>query len=96
MRDIILGLADVLGIVLYGFQVVVFIHWVLWLVGADPYNPIVRAIRSLVDPVLNWLRSRLPFLVRGAWDLTPLAAVLICVFLNRALVGNLVRLAGRF
>jgi uncharacterized protein YggT (Ycf19 family) len=34
--------------------------------------------------------------VQGAWDLTPLAAILICVFLNRALVGNLHQLAGRF
>jgi uncharacterized protein YggT (Ycf19 family) len=96
MRGILLGLADVLGIVIYGFQILVFIHWILWLVGADPYNPIVRLIRGLVDPVLAWLRARLPFLVQGAWDLTPLAAILICVFLNRALVVNLHQLAGRF
>lgn len=96
MHEIILGLADVLGIVLYGFQILVLVQWLLWLVGADPYNPLVRAVRAMVDPVLAWLRRSLPFLVQGAWDLTPLAAILICVFLNRALVGNLVRLAARF
>ena len=96
MRGILLGLADVFGYIFYGFQLLVFIHWVLWLVGADPSNPIVHGVWALVDPVLNWLRRRLPFLVQGQWDLTPLAAILICIFLNKAVVVNLVVLASKF
>lgn len=96
MRGILLGLADALGLLFHGFQILVFVHWILWLVGADPSNPVVRLVRTLVDPVLGWLRRSLPFLVRGGWDLTPLAAILICVFLNRAVVVNLHQLAARF
>lgn len=96
MQGILLGLADVAGWLLWAVKVLVFIHWILWLVGADPYNPLVRGIRNLMDPLLNWLRRRLPFLVQGAWDLTPLALILICMFLDKALVFNLRDLAGRF
>jgi uncharacterized protein YggT (Ycf19 family) len=44
--------------------------------------------------VLAWLRRQLPFLVQGGIDLSPLAAWLITVFLLRALVGGLYRLAA--
>lgn len=96
MQGILLGLADVFEWLLWAVKVLVFIHWILWLVGADPYNPIVQAIRRLVDPMLNWLRRRLPFLVQGGWDLTPLALILICLFLDKALVFNLRNLSGSF
>lgn len=96
MQGILLGLADVVQWLLWAAKILVFIHWILWLVGADPYNPIVKGIRGLVDPVLDWLRRRLPFLVQGGWDLTPLALILICLFLDKALVLNLRLLAARF
>jgi uncharacterized protein YggT (Ycf19 family) len=96
MQGILLGLADVISWLLWAVQILVFVNWVLWLVGADPYNPIVRGVSSLVEPMLRWLRQRLPFLVQGNWDLSPLAVLLICIFLEKALVLNLRLWAGRF
>jgi uncharacterized protein YggT (Ycf19 family) len=84
-----LGLGDVLGFLLKAFQILVVVQWVFWLVEADPGNPIVRAVAALVTPPLAWLRLRLPFLKLGQWDLSPMAAILICVFLNRFLVQGL-------
>lgn len=81
--------AGALSFLLAAFQILVIAQWVLWLVGADPDNPIVRAVTALTKPALDWLRRRLPFLVLGGWDLSPLAAILICVFLDHTLVARI-------
>lgn len=78
-------LGDALSFLLNAFQILVVARWVLTLVGADPYNPIVHVVAALTEPFLGWLRRRLPFLSLGNWDLSPMAAILICVFLQRAL-----------
>lgn len=96
MQGILLGLADGLGYLLLSAQILLLVNWVLWLVSADPANPIVRFVHAVVDPVLGWLRRRLPFLVQGGWDLSPMALYLILLFLDRALVWNLRLYAVRF
>ena len=85
MHSVLLGLADGLAFLIDGFQIVLLVHWVLWIVQADPGNPVVRFVRALVEPVLGWLRRSLPFLVNGGWDFSPLAAVLIALFLKRVI-----------
>jgi YggT family protein len=96
MRGILLGLADVFGTLLWLYQILILASVVLSWVNADPYNGIVRGIRGLTDPVFAWLRRRLPFLVQNGLDLSPLAAILICVFLKWAFVYNLQIFAARF
>ena len=65
-----------------------------WL-DPDPYNPVVRFVRSLTDPVFDFFRRMLPFLRAGAVDLSPIAVFLLIMFLERALVGTLLELAAR-
>jgi uncharacterized protein YggT (Ycf19 family) len=89
MQPLFLGLGDVIAFLLKAFQILVVVQWVFRLVGADPVNPIVRAVSALTEPALAWLRRRLPFLTPGQWDLSPMAAILICIFLNRVLVQGL-------
>jgi YggT family protein len=91
-----MGLGDAVSFLLTVFQFLVVARWILSLVGADPYNPIVHAVAALTEPFLGWLRRRLPFLALGAWDLSPMAAILICIFLQRSAVGGLWLLAARF
>jgi YggT family protein len=55
----------------------------------------VRFLRVVTQPVFDWLRAKLPFLVVGGFDLSPLAALLIAYFLEVALVGELFSLAAR-
>jgi YggT family protein len=86
MHTLFLGLGDVIAFLLKAFQILVVVQCVFSLVGADPGNPIVRTVAALTEPLLGWLRRRLPFLKLGQWDLSPMAAFLICVFLNRVLV----------
>jgi len=61
-------------------------------VNADPYNPIVRFIRRITDPVLDWIRRFLPPI--AGLDFSPFVAMLALQFLVQGfLVSSLHDLA---
>ena len=66
-----------------------FISWV----NPDPYNPIVRFLYTVTDPVLHRLRRALPFLYTSGVDLSPIVIVVGIYFLQSFLVQSLYDLA---
>ena len=78
----------------YGFviMIAVLISWV----SPDPFNPIVRALRSVTEPVFELVRRRLPFAMMGMLDLSPLIVLLFIWFAQSFLVGSLLDLSVRF
>ncbi|MCX7823527.1 MAG: YggT family protein [Syntrophobacterales bacterium] len=86
------GIALVLQIALNVYFWIVIIRAILSWVNPDPYNPIVRALYGMTDPVLNIIRRRLP-VVFGAVDLSPLLLILFIYFLEIFLVGTLLDFA---
>ena len=87
------GIAEVLSIVLNLYMWVVIISALLTWVNPDPYNPIVRTLRNLTEPVFWRIRRWMPFLNVGGLDLTPVVVLLAIVFLKTFLVGNLYNLS---
>jgi len=78
---------------LYSFIIVigVLISWV----SPDPFNPIVRILRGMTDPVFEWVRRRLPFAVMGMLDLSPLIVLFLIWFSRLFLVQTLMDLSLR-
>ena len=93
-RNLIVALATVVDYVLWAYMWVFIIRAVLSWVSPDPYNPIVRAIYALTEPVLSPLRRKLP-LYAGSIDFSIVVVVLIIVFLQRFVVRSLFDLALR-
>jgi YggT family protein len=50
-------------------------------VRPDPYNPIVRTLRSLTEPVYGFIRKVIPTTF-GMIDIAPMIVLLILIFLN--------------
>jgi YggT family protein len=94
MGNIVLGLANVLGVVLDIYKWIIIIRALISWVNPDPYNPIVQALTRLTEPVLRPLRKLAPPYKVGV-DLSPLIAVLIIIFLDYALIDNLKSLGYR-
>jgi YggT family protein len=65
---------------------------VLSWVNPDPFNPIVRFIHNVTEPVLYPIRQKLP-LNFGGIDLSPIVVFLLIVFLQRFVVATLQGLA---
>lgn len=61
--------------------------------GPDPYNPIVKFLNRLTEPVLRRARRILP--TSGQLDFSPLVVILGLVFLLWFLVPSLEQIAAK-
>jgi len=85
------ALALVLDTVLTLAMVVVIARAILSWVSPDPYNPIVRIINQLSEPMLYPVRRRVPYF--GGIDFSPIIVLLAIMFLNEFAVNTLYRIA---
>ncbi len=85
------ALAGVLHVILISAMVVVIARAVLSWVSPDPYNPIVRIINQLSEPLLFPVRRRVPYL--GGVDFSPMIVLLAIMFIDNFLVPSLQRIA---
>ena len=86
------ALATILNIVLTLYMWVIIARAVLSWASPDPYNPIVRFIYSVTEPVLSQIRRRLPVSFSGI-DFSPIIVFLVIIFLQNFVVNYLVHLS---
>jgi YggT family protein len=85
------AIAGLLHMILMFAIIVIIARAVLSWVSPDPYNPVVRIITQLSEPMLYPIRRRVPYL--GGIDLSPMLVILVLMFLDNFLVPSLQRLA---
>lgn len=93
--NLLVALASIIGLVLNLYMWIIIARAVISWVNPDPYNPIVRFLYSITDPVLLAIRRRLP-LSFGGIDFSPIVVILVIIFLQRFLVASLHDLARQF
>jgi len=91
-ENLILALANLLHLVLQAYFWIIIARAVLSWVNPDPFNPIVRFLYRVTEPVLRPIRHRLPSLSLGI-DLSPMVVILAIFFLDSFLVSTLRDLA---
>lgn len=74
----------------------VVISALLTWVNPDPRNPIVRFLHAVTEPLFYEVRRRLPFVLVGGFDLSPLVVILAVMFLKAFVVRSLYDFAPRF
>ncbi len=89
------AVAIVLNYVLSIYMWIVIARAVLSWVNPDPYNPIVRFIHNVTEPVLYRIRTRIP-VDFGGIDFSPIIVILGVVFLQNFVVSSLLRLSATF
>lgn len=93
--NILSTVASLLNLVLTLYFWAVIVSAILSWVNPDPYNPIVRTIRAITEPVFNRIRRTFPFLSAGGMDFTPLAVILLIYLIQGVVVQTLFDMAGR-
>ncbi len=94
LKNLLMAVTRILDILLTTYMWVIIIRSVLSWVSPDPYNPIVRALYAITDPVLSFLRRKLP-LWAGSIDFSPMVAILVILFLKYFLIQSLFDLVLR-
>ena len=87
----LVALAEILDLILVFLMILIFARAVLSWVSPDPYNPIVRFIRNVTEPILYRIRSKMP-VIYGGFDLSPIIVILGIIFLRIFLVESLTQM----
>jgi len=90
---IILALAKLLHLVINIYTFVIIISVLLSWVKPDPYNPIVKIIYKITEPVFRLVRKYMPkSFFRTGFDFTPIIVVFALMLIDSILVTSLVDL----
>ena len=96
--NVFTALASVLHMLLQAYIWVVIIRSLISWVNPDPWNPIVRMLARLTDPLLEPIRRKM-FRMMGyggmGLDLSPLILIAAVYFLDFFLVGTLTDIGMR-
>jgi YggT family protein len=83
-------LSSLLGIYLW----IVIIAAVLTWIEPNPYNPIVRFLYGVTEPVFDWVREHIPVFFGGI-DFSPLVVILAIEFIQAWVIPTIVYYAVR-
>ena len=89
----LMAAAKVMDIVLLLFMWILIARAILSWVNPDPYNPIVRFIHNVTEPIMYPIRSKLPVNFGGI-DFSPIIIILGIIFLRTFVVNSLFRMAA--
>jgi YggT family protein len=86
--------AVVINWVLEIYKWIIIARAILSWVSPDPYNPIVRFIHNITEPVLYQVRKRIPIMLGGI-DFSPILILLAIIFLQHFVVQSLIDWAAK-
>ena len=91
MNALIYAIVQTLHTVINLYIWIVIIAALLSFVRPDPHNPIVQVLYRLTEPVMAFIRRKMPFVVLSGIDLSPLVVILglqlVDNFMMRAMLG---------
>lgn len=93
--NLITAIASILNIVLDLYFWVIFIRAIMSWFNPNPYNPFVRTIYRMVDPITYRISKVIPTRF-GVVDLSPFVLMLIIFFIQRFVVKTLFDIGTRF
>ena len=91
IANLILAVANILHIVLTVYMWVIIIAALISWVSPDPYNPIVRFLYSVTEPVLRPIRRVIGNRL-GPIDISPMIVILVIIFIQRFLISSMIEL----
>ncbi len=92
--NLLLAVATILNILLDIYYWIVIIAAVISWVNPDPYNPIVRFLHTVTEPVLRPIRRLIGYRL-GPIDISPLVVILAILFIQKFLVASFIEIGHK-
>jgi len=86
--NLILAVAEILDVVLSLYKWTIIVSALISWVNPDPYNPIVRFLYAVTEPVLRPLRRAIGLRL-GPIDVSPIIVILAIIFIQMFLIGSM-------
>lgn len=90
--NLVLAVANILDILLDVYKWIIIIAALISWVNPDPYNPIVRFLHAVTEPVLRPIRRLIGYRL-GPVDISPILVILAIIFIQRFLITSLIEIA---
>ncbi len=94
IANLIQAAAMVINYALNIYMYIIIIQVILSWVNVDPYNPIVRFIHDVTEPILSRIRALIPT-TYSSIDFSPLIVILVINFLQNFLVLSMQNVAAK-
>ncbi len=88
------AMAQVVNITLTIYMWIIIARAILSWVNPDPHNTIVQIIYRATEPVLSWVRRKIPINL-GGLDVSPILVLLAIYFLKAFVVQSLFDISRR-
>lgn len=92
LGQFIIAIAQVLGLLIDLYVYILIARALISWVNPDPYNPIVKFLHNVTDPLLYRVRSLVPLYFSGI-DFSPIAVLIALQFIKQILLAFLYSLA---
>ena len=92
ISNFLFALAKLVDFALGAYMWIIIGRAILSWVNPDPYNPIVRFLHEVTEPVLSRIRRLVPAFAGGI-DFSPMILILVIIYLQSFLVPTLKQMA---
>jgi YggT family protein len=82
MNALLFAIVQLLHTIINIYIWIIIISALMSFIRPDPYHPIVQAIYRLTEPVFDFVRQKLPFVVISGIDLSPIIILLSLQFID--------------
>jgi len=89
-NNLVIFIAQLLEQLLGAYSWIVIIAALMTWIEPNPYNPIVRFLSAVTDPVFNWVREHVPVFFGGI-DFAPMIVIIAIWFLRGYLIPTATR-----
>ena len=93
--DLLISVATILDYLLGLYKWVVIIAALISWVNPDPYNPVVRFLHAVTEPVFRPIRRLIGYRL-GPIDISPIVVILGIIFLQSFLVRTVIKIGQQF
>jgi len=93
--DLLIAVAKIVDTLLEIYKWVIIIAALISWVNPDPYNPIVRFLHAVTEPVFRPIRRLVGYRL-GPIDISPIIVILAIIFIQSFLVRTLIKVGYKF
>jgi YggT family protein len=95
LGDLFITIARIVDTLLEVYKWVVIVAALISWVNPDPYNPIVRFLYSVTEPVFRPIRRLIGYRL-GPIDISAIVVILAIIFIQSFLVRTLIKVGYKF
>ncbi len=89
--NLLLTVAEIVNMLLNVYYWIVIVAALISWVNPDPYNPVVRFLRTVTEPVFRPIRRLIGYRL-GPIDISPIVVILAILFIQKFLVRSVIEI----